>query len=74
MTKYKYNIEISYGMPFNTKIDNIISKEYNSIEEAKLSSLQENHRVNNYSNIRWIRTKILNDNNRNINDNNCNIL
>lgn len=31
MTKYKYKIDICYGMPFNTKIDNIISNEYNSI-------------------------------------------
>ena len=61
-------------MPFDTKIERIRSQEYETIEEAEKYSIIESNKLNGYSNIRWIRTSILDKNNKNINNPGCSIL
>lgn len=72
MENYKYKIDYCYGMPVDTKIERIISPEYETIEEAERYSIIESNKLNSYSNIRWIRTSILDKNNKKINNININ--
>ena len=72
MENYKYKIDYCYGMPVDTTIERIISPEYETIEEAERYSIIESNKLNGYSNIRWIRTSILNKNNKKINNINTN--
>ena len=59
MITYTYILELCYGMPFNPIIVKLHSKEFFSIEEAKTTGYNDCLSLNNYTNIRWIKSYIL---------------